>query len=266
MRIGSFTRGVELSVQHQLDRAFANLENTSQRLATLRRINRASEDPAGLIALEQMQGELVEFKQAGYQAARAAASIHQADSAMAQIGTLLTDIRGHVIQAAGGTLSDEGIAAIQLEVEGALEAIDRIERTIPSLQEAGGLESFRLTAASLGSDDGRLIELGSGGSLDLSSGNLETAARVVKAASSQVVEARVEAAAYEKYVLDSARAVSDSAEENLTSAISLIRDADAAVEMSELFRAEILARSSVMAAVVASRVSAGLMDNLLQSV
>jgi flagellin len=266
MRIGSFTPGVELSVQHQLDRAFAILENTSQRLATMRRINRASEDPAALIVLEHMQGELTEFKQAGYQAARAAASIHQADSATAQIGALLSDIRGHVIQAAGGTLSDEEIAATQLEVDGALEAIDRIERSIPQLQTASGLESSVLTTASLGTDEARLIELGSGGSLDLSSDNLEVAAKVVNAASRQVVEARVEAATYEKYVLDSVRAVSDSAEENLASAISLIQDADVAVEISELFRAEILAQTSVMAAVVASRVSAGLMDNLLQSV
>ena len=58
---------------------------------------------------------------------RANQLIATADSALGQISNLLNDIRGLVVEAANtGVLSDEQIAANQLQVDSSLEAIDRI--------------------------------------------------------------------------------------------------------------------------------------------
>lgn len=56
--------------------------------------------------------------------------IATADSALGQVSNLLNDIRGLVVEAANsGALSEDEIAANQLQVDSSLEAINRIART-----------------------------------------------------------------------------------------------------------------------------------------
>ena len=56
--------------------------------------------------------------------------IATADSALGQVSSLLNDIRGLVTEAANaGALSDEQIAANQLQVDSSLEALNRIAQT-----------------------------------------------------------------------------------------------------------------------------------------
>ena len=56
--------------------------------------------------------------------------ISTADSALGQVSSLLNDIRGLVVEAANsGALSDEQIAANQLQVDSSLEALNRIAQT-----------------------------------------------------------------------------------------------------------------------------------------
>ncbi len=61
---------------------------------------------------------------------RANQIIATADSALGQVSSLLNDIRGLISEAANtGALSDEQVAANQLQVDSSLEAIDRIAQT-----------------------------------------------------------------------------------------------------------------------------------------
>jgi len=126
MRVGSSLFGVDLTAHHNLLRAFESLNTSSLRLATMQRINRASDDPAGLIAAEQLRSEIAAIEAAGQNAARASGAVRVADSALGEISGLLNSIRGNVLAAAGGGLSDAEIAAKQIEVDAALEAINRI--------------------------------------------------------------------------------------------------------------------------------------------
>ena len=126
MRIGSQLSGADLAARHHLMQAFAGSQRANTRLATMIRINRAADDPAGLIAMEQLQAELTAIRAASDNAARAGGVVHVAEAALGEVGDLLNSIRGHVVQAAGGGLSDAEIAAKQIEVDAALEAIDRI--------------------------------------------------------------------------------------------------------------------------------------------
>ena len=57
-RIGSTLAGFDRAIQNNLLRSFTKLNESNLRLATLKRINKGSDDPAGLIAYEQLVSEL----------------------------------------------------------------------------------------------------------------------------------------------------------------------------------------------------------------
>ena len=72
-RIGASLSGVDLTAQNLLARAVEQVNRSSVQLSTLKRINRASDDPAGLIALEQLRSELVSLERASSNADQTAA-------------------------------------------------------------------------------------------------------------------------------------------------------------------------------------------------
>ena len=109
-----------LIAQKTLGRSNAQLQQALSRLSSGLRINTGKDDPAGLIASENLRRDITSVE-------RANQLISTADAALGQISNLLTDIRGLVVEAANsGVLSDEQIAANQLQVDSSLEAIDRI--------------------------------------------------------------------------------------------------------------------------------------------
>jgi flagellin len=91
------------------------------------RINSGKDDPAGLIASEALRSDIVATQKAISNSQKANQVIATADSALGQVSSLLNDIRGLVTEAANeGALSADQIAANQLQVDSALEAINRI--------------------------------------------------------------------------------------------------------------------------------------------
>jgi len=126
MRIGSGPSGIDLMAQQNLLHAFNQLNLSNVRLSTMQRINSGADDPAGLIAAENLRAELTAIRAASDNAARASGIIRVADSAMNEISGLLNTVRGNIVSAAGGGLSDAELSAMQLENDAALEAINRI--------------------------------------------------------------------------------------------------------------------------------------------
>ena len=116
-----------LIAQKTLARSNADLQTALNRLSTGLRINTGKDDPAGLIASENLRRDITTVEKAISNSERANQLIATADSALGQVSNLLNDIRGLVTEAANsGALSDEQIAANQLQVDSSLEAIDRI--------------------------------------------------------------------------------------------------------------------------------------------
>ncbi|MEX2175118.1 MAG: flagellin [Pirellulaceae bacterium] len=116
-----------LIAQKTLGRSNAQLQETLVRLSTGLRINAGKDDPAGLIASENLRRDITSANKAISNTERATQLIGTADSALGQISGLLNEIRGLVVEAANsGVLSSEQIAANQLQVDSSLEAIDRI--------------------------------------------------------------------------------------------------------------------------------------------
>ena len=119
-----------LVAQKSLKKSNADLQIALTRLSTGIRINDGKDDPAGLIASESLRSDIAAVNKSITNSERANQLIATADSALGQISNLLNDVRGLVQEAAnGGVLSDEQLAANQLQIDSSLEAIDRISQT-----------------------------------------------------------------------------------------------------------------------------------------
>jgi flagellin len=119
-----------LTAQNRLNRTNNDLQTSLTRLSTGLRINSGKDDPAGLIASESLRSDITSINKALSNTQRANQIIGTADSALGQVSSLLNDIRGLVTEAANkGALSDDEIAANQLQVDSSLEAINRIAQT-----------------------------------------------------------------------------------------------------------------------------------------
>lgn len=119
-----------LIAQTTLSRTNTQLQTALTRLSTGLKINTGKDDPAGLIASESLRSDITSINTAIDNSERANQVIATADSALGQVSNLLNDIRGLVTEAANqGALSDDEIAANQLQIDASLEAINRIAQT-----------------------------------------------------------------------------------------------------------------------------------------
>lgn len=120
-----------LVAQNIFGRNNSQLQTALTRLSTGLRINSGKDDPAGLIAAENIRSDIVSIEKAIGNTERANQVIGTADSALGQVGALLNDIRALVTESANsGALSDDQIEANQLQVDSALEALNRIAQTV----------------------------------------------------------------------------------------------------------------------------------------
>lgn len=96
------------------------------RLSTGKRINRAADDPAGLIAMKKLESELASVETALDNNQRTRSMLDVADGALAEVSSLLLDIERLCIAASGDSLSASEKAANQVQVDSAIASIDRI--------------------------------------------------------------------------------------------------------------------------------------------
>jgi flagellin len=99
-----------------------------------------------------------------------------------------------------------------------------------------------VNTARLGGTAGKLFQLGSGGSADLTS-DTTTAAAIVEEAINQVTLLRGRLGAFQRTTLETNKNALNDTLVNLTEAESQIRDADFAAETANLTRAQILVQS-----------------------
>src|SRR5215510_3417566 len=96
-----------LVAQNTLGRSNAALQQALTRLSTGLRINTGKDDPAGLIASENLRSDINAVQKGISNSQLANQIISTADSALGQVSSLLNDLRGLVTEAANtGALSD----------------------------------------------------------------------------------------------------------------------------------------------------------------
>ncbi len=119
-----------LIAQHNLARSQQDLNQTLQRLSSGLKINRGADDPAGLIASENLRSEIAGVNQAIDNSQRANNVIATAEGSLNEVSALLVDIQTLVVQAANsGAMSDDEIQANQMQINSAVESITRIANT-----------------------------------------------------------------------------------------------------------------------------------------
>ena len=107
-----------------------SLSTSLERLSTGLRINRAADDPSGLVISEQLRAQISSLKQATENASFASNLLNTAEAALNEVSSLLIQIRESAVFALNtGGASVEQIDAEQDSVDQALEAIDRIAST-----------------------------------------------------------------------------------------------------------------------------------------
>lgn len=116
--------------------AMRNLNNTEERmsgvvgrLATGSRIVRASDDPAGLAISDQMNATIRSLGQAGRNAQDAVSLIQVFEGGTTEISNMLVRIRELSIQAASDTVGDRERAMLNLEAQELKSEITRVAKT-----------------------------------------------------------------------------------------------------------------------------------------
>lgn len=121
------TNVTSLIAQRTLRYNQSQLNLSLERLSTGLRINRASDDPAGLIASENLRSEKVGVQAAIDNATRAGNVAATAEGGLNEVSSLLNQLQGLVSQSANaGGLSNQELAANQLQADSILDTIDRI--------------------------------------------------------------------------------------------------------------------------------------------
>jgi len=150
------------------------LNKSLERLSTGLAINRGSDNPAGLIASENLRSEQAQISSAIGNAERADQVVNIAEGGLQEINTLLLEVQGLVTETANDAgLSTEEKKANQLQVDSILQTIDRIassttfqgtkllngsfDFTIAS--QASTVVDFDINAAKLGFGDTRTVQV-----------------------------------------------------------------------------------------------------------
>ncbi len=240
------------------------LAGSLQKLATGYRINRGADDPAGLIASENLRATLAALEAESRTLDRTDQQASTADGALGQISDMLVEAKGLAVANANDAgLSDLEKQANQAQIDSILVSVDRVSRSTSfagtklldgtfalsatnRTLEVGSTSSGNLGQTSIEGTTYNLSDLKSGGRLDTTeSGNVEGAAKVLDAAVSQVATLRGRVGAFQKHTIQSRKNSLDVAYENLKAAESHIRDLDYAAEVSRTVRYELLHRSSL---------------------
>jgi flagellin-like hook-associated protein FlgL len=97
-----------------------------EKLSSGLRINRASDDAAGLAISEKMRGQIRGLQQAEKNAMDGISLIQTAEGALAEVHDMLSRMRELAVQGANGTLTESDRKVIQDEIDQLREQIDRV--------------------------------------------------------------------------------------------------------------------------------------------
>lgn len=160
------TNVTSLIAQRVLAQNQGQLGVALERLSTGLKINRGKDDPAGLIASENLRSEIKSTNAAINNADRADQVVNIAEGGLQEVSSLLTELQGLLTNSASKAgLSKEEKKANQLQVDSILQTIDRIASATNfqgikllngnfDFQTSGvatGVADYRINAAKYGS-------------------------------------------------------------------------------------------------------------------
>lgn len=246
MRISLWNNPFETFARRMMWSHQADLGRAIERLATGKRINRASDDPAGMQAATDLKVELRSIEKRIEGLERGNANLAAKEGALSVVNDQLLELQGIVVQAANtGGLSDEELEALNLQAGAVLEGIDYLANTT----RFGGQQVIQgYTAATLGL-----------AGLDLS--DPEAAQDAVEAALKSLSRGRATIGNQQNENLSQMDVLRVELEEK-TGALSNMEDADYAQEVSNMVRSQLLEQMTIRTQLIA-REQAGSVLKLL---
>jgi len=261
LRIG--TNVTALNAQKALWGTKNRMDTAMSRLASGNRINKASDDAAGLAISENMKAQMRGLKQANRNAQDGISMIQTAEGSLSEVSNMLIRLRELGVQAASDTISDRERGLANVEYTQLLEEIDRMTGSAEFngtslLNGTGGLLDFQIGVKnSVDFDrisfDATLTDAGTTAlGLDLTNILDKTSAQNslsnVDSAINYVNQLRAGFGAIQNRLNSTVEGLQTNLE-NLSASNSRIRDADIADESTELAKQNILlqAGTSVLA-------------------
>ncbi len=128
---------VKMKINHNMSAEIANkrllasdrsLSSSIERLSTGLRINRASDDAAGMAISSKMKSQIRGLAQASRNASDGVSVLETADGALNEVHSMLQRMRELSVQAANETNMPDDLEAIQAEIASLRDEIDRISR------------------------------------------------------------------------------------------------------------------------------------------
>lgn len=236
-----------LNANRQLGITNTNLSKSTEKLSSGYRINRASDDAAGLSISEKMRGQIRGLKQASTNAQDGQSLIQTAEGAMNEIHSVLQRMRELTVQAKNDTYLQEDRAKIKTEVDQLQSEITRIATQTQFNKMNLLTGSYKSMQFQVGANDNQVINLSISrltasalgvegiasaiGNTKVSKGSIiGNQLSIIDAAITKVSTARSNLGAISNR-LDHTIANADNMAENLQSSESKIRDVNIASEM-----------------------------------
>lgn len=236
-----------LNANRQLGITNTNLSKSTEKLSSGYRINRASDDAAGLSISEKMRGQIRGLKQASTNAQDGQSLIQTAEGAMNEIHSVLQRMRELTVQAKNDTYLQEDRAKIKTEVDQLQSEITRIATQTQFNKMNLLTGSYKSMQFQVGANDNQVIKLSISrltasalsvegiasaiGNITVSKGSIiGNQLSIIDAAITKVSTARSNLGAISNR-LDHTIANADNMAENLQSSESKIRDVNIASEM-----------------------------------
>ncbi|MCX6132158.1 MAG: flagellin [Proteobacteria bacterium] len=252
LRIG--TNVTALNAQKALWGTKNMMDRAMARLSSGNRINKSSDDAAGLAISENMKAQMRGLKQANRNAQDGISMIQTAEGSLGEVGNMLIRLRELGVQAASDTIGDRERGLANIEYSQLLEEIDRITGSTefngtPLLSGQGGLLDFQIgTKNSADFDrisfdtagaDASATALGLDTTNILDKVNAQNSLTSVDFAINRVNQLRAGLGAIQNRLTSTVENLGTNLE-NLSAANSRIRDADIADESTELAKQNIL--------------------------
>lgn len=125
--IGSLSSS-QLRILNRLTAIGSTINQNTERLSTLKRINSAKDDPAGLVSSLLLQSQLAGIQGASSGLSQVKAILSTADDGISSTVSQLQAARTLILETAGGGLSASEIAANQVELDSILQGIESTSR------------------------------------------------------------------------------------------------------------------------------------------
>jgi len=240
---------------NQLRKNDKNAAKNMSKLSSGLRINKASDDAAGMAVSQKMRYQLRGLSQARSNTDSAISLVNTADGAMDEMTDILQRMRELSVQSSSGTLSDEDRESVQVEIDQLLEEVTRISDTTEfnSKKLLNGDAEIEGLSMQIGGKSGQELSINisdlSASALDiddldvLSESSASSAIEKVDHALSIVNSERAKIGAYQNR-LEYTKNNLNVAHENLTASESVIRDVDMALEMVEYTKNSLLQESA----------------------